>query len=48
MTLGWREWKRSPPNKLMWNHWKLHWTTAFAKMHDLNRKTAGNSPYGAN
>ena len=48
MTLDWRKWKRHPPNKLMWNHWKTHWTAAFAKMRDLNQMTTGNSPSGAN
>ena len=48
MTLGWRKWKCRPPNELTWNHWKIHWTAAFAKMHDLNQMTAGDSPFGAN
>ena len=48
MTLGWREWKRCLPNELTWNHWKIHWTAAFTKMHDLNRMTAGDSPFSSN
>jgi hypothetical protein len=48
MTLGWREWKRCPPNELTWIHWKIHWTAVFAEMRDLNQMTAVDSPFGAN
>jgi hypothetical protein len=48
MTLAWREWKRWPIAKHTWPNWKTHWTAAFAEMRDINRMTAGESPFGAN
>ncbi len=48
MTLAWRKWKRRPPIDHTWPSWKAHWTAAFAKMHDINCMTAGDTAFGAN
>ncbi len=48
MTLAWREWKRWPIAEHTWPNWKMHWTAAFAEMHDINWMTAEESPFGAN
>jgi hypothetical protein len=48
MTLAWRKWKRCPPIDHTWPNWKAPWTAAFAKLHDINRLTAGNTVFGAN
>jgi hypothetical protein len=47
MTLVWRKWKRCPIANHTWPNWKAHWTAAFAKIHDINRMTAGESTFGA-
>jgi hypothetical protein len=31
-----------------WPNWKSHWTTAFAKMCNFNRRTAGDTAFGEN
>jgi hypothetical protein len=36
MTLAWHKWKRCPIADQTWPNWKVHWTAAFAKMHDTN------------
>jgi hypothetical protein len=48
MTLAWHEWKRCPLPDHTWPNWKTHWTTAFAKMHDINWMTTGDTAFGAN
>jgi hypothetical protein len=48
MMLAWREWKRHPIVNHTWPNWKAHWTAAFAKMHDINCMTAGDTAFGAN
>ncbi len=48
MTLAWCEWKHHSIADHTWPNWKAHWTAAFAKMHDINRRTAGESTFGAN
>jgi hypothetical protein len=48
MTLAWREWKRHPIANHTWPNWKVHWTAAFAEMHDINCMMAGESAFGAN
>jgi hypothetical protein len=48
MTLVWRKWKRCPIIDHIWPNWKAHWTAAFAKMHDINCMTAGESTFSAN
>jgi hypothetical protein len=48
MTLAWRKWKCCYVIDHTWTNWKAHWTTAFAKMHDINCMTAGNTTFGAN
>ena len=48
MTLAWRKWKHHPIIDHTWPNWKAHWTTAFAKMCNINCKTAGDTAFGAN
>ena len=48
MTLNWRECKRRPANEHTWANWKLHWTAAFAKMHEISRMTTCDTTFGAN
>ncbi len=48
MTLAWCKWKRRPIADHTWPNWKPHWTAAFAKMHDINCMTAGESTFGTN
>jgi hypothetical protein len=48
MTLVWREWMSRPIVDHSWTNWKLHWTVAFLKMHDINCMTAGKATFGAN
>ncbi len=48
MMLGWREWKHRPANEHTWANWKVHRTTAFAKMRDISRMTTGKTTFGAN
>jgi hypothetical protein len=48
MTLAWRKLKRCPIINHTWPKWKAHWTTAFAKMRNINCMTAGETTFGAN
>ena len=48
MTLAWREWKRHPIIDHTWPNWMAHWTTAFAKMRNINCMTDGDAAFGAN
>ncbi len=47
MMLAWCEWKHCPPIDHTWPNRKAHWTTAFAKMCNINRMTAGDIACGA-
>ena len=48
MMLGWREWKRRPAIEHTWANWKIHWTAAFAEMHDISRMTTSETTFGTN
>jgi hypothetical protein len=48
MMLAWCEWKPHPLPNHTWPNWKAHWTVIFAKMHNINRMTAGDTVFGAN
>jgi hypothetical protein len=48
MTLAWREWKLCPIIDRTWLNWKADWTTAFAKMCNINCMTAGKATFGVN
>jgi hypothetical protein len=48
MMLAWHEWKCCLPIDHTWPNWKAHWTTAFAKMRNINRMTASETTFGAN
>ncbi len=48
MTMAWREWNRQAITNHTWLNWKLNWTTAFAKMCDINPMMAGKAAFGAN
>jgi hypothetical protein len=48
MTLAWCKWKHCPLPDHTWPNCKIHWTAAFAKMHDINRMTARETSFGAN
>ena len=48
MMPNWREWKRHPAIEHTWANWKLHWTAAFAKMHDISHMTTGDTTFGTN
>jgi hypothetical protein len=48
MTLAWRKWKRHPLPNHTWPNWNAHWTAVFAKMHDINWITAGDTSFGTN
>ena len=40
MELAWREWKRRPTLDQAWNIWKLYWSIAFTKLHDIHCMTS--------
>ncbi len=48
MTMAWRKWTHQAIINHTWPNWKLHWMTAFAKMCNINRMTAGKAAFGAN
>ncbi len=48
MTLAWHKWKCCQLPIHTWPYWKTHWTAAFAKMHNINCMTAGETSFGAN
>ena len=47
MTLVWRKWKHRPmADHTWWPNSKARWMAAFAKMHDINHMTMGESTFG--
>jgi hypothetical protein len=48
MTMAWREWNCRAIANHTWPSWKTHWTSAFAKMRNINCMMAGETAFGAN
>jgi hypothetical protein len=40
--------KKTAISNHTWSTWKIHWTAAFAEMHNINRMTAGKATFGTN
>jgi hypothetical protein len=48
MTMMWREWNHHAIADNTWPNWKTHWTSAFAKMHNINRMPTSEAAFGTN
>jgi hypothetical protein len=46
--MAWCKYHRLPIVDHTWPNWKLHWTTAFTEMRDINCMTAGKSAFRSN
>jgi hypothetical protein len=48
MTMAWCEWNCCTIANHTWPNWKIHWTSAFTEMPDINRITASKAAFGTN
>jgi hypothetical protein len=48
MTMAWCEWNHRTIANHTWPSWKIYWTSAFAKMRNINCMTVGKAAFGAN